>query len=117
MIAAMNDPNPELRKAALGTLATLKGEDAIGPIVARLADEEVGVRLAAVEALALVGVAARETIVSQLSSAEGPVASALIRALGRVGHPDAAEILGKMSLKSADIAVAAIEAARSLVRS
>ncbi len=114
VVVALNDPDPELRQTALCTLATLDGEEAIGPIVARLTDEEVGVRLAAVEALALVGPPARETIVAALAVAEGPVASALIRALGRVGHPDAAEILGRMSSRSADVAVAAIESAQAL---
>lgn len=111
---ALNDPAPELRRAALGTLATLGGERAIPSIVARLADEDIGVRLAAVEALTVVGEPARDAIVSRLGQAEGPLASALTRALGRVGHPHAGEILGQLCTRSADIAVAAIEAAQSL---
>jgi HEAT repeat protein len=112
--AAMNDPSPELRKAALSTVAVLGGEAAIDSIIAQMADEEVGVRLSAVEALTLVGAPAAETIVSQLGTAEGSVAAALVRALGRVGYPDAAEVLVRASRKSADMALAAIEAARTL---
>jgi HEAT repeat protein len=111
---ALRSSNSELRRSAVKTLARIWGIKSISRIGEALSDSELGVRMAAVDALAGIGAPAAETIASALIKAEGPVAPALVRALGKVGHPDAARILEEACLTSGDVALAAIEAAGAI---
>ena len=111
---ALSSPDPELRKTALGTLASVAGSAAVDTISLSMTDEDVGVRMAAASALARIGPAAAETIVSAIHTARGPLKTALVRALGMVGHFEAQSILSSMCEGSADLAMAALEAMQNL---
>ncbi|MFO8072980.1 MAG: HEAT repeat domain-containing protein [Polyangia bacterium] len=111
---ALSSPDSELRQAALRAVAAIAGPAAVDTISLAMTDEDIGVRMAAADALARIGPAASETIVSGLRAADGPLRAALVRTLGRVGHPEAPEILKSLCRDSADVALAALEAMQRL---
>jgi HEAT repeat protein len=114
LTAAISAPDPALRGAALRTLATTAGADAVETIALAMTDVELSVREAATVALARVGSPAAETIVSALRTAEGPLRAALARALGKVGHPEAPEILKGLCTEKAEVSLAALAALKEL---
>ena len=114
LIEATNSPDGELRRAGVRALAAAAGARSLPRVESALSDEDIMVRTAAADALALVGTAARESIVRALEGADGPVAAALIRALGKTGHPRAEEILAALCRRSEDMAQCALEAATQL---
>lgn len=111
---AVTAKDSELRRCALRALAKLVGAKAVDKVAKALSDPELSVRMAAVDALALIGPQADNAIAAAIPHATGPVAPALVRALGKVGHKDAAAILREACRRSGDVALAAIEAAEKL---
>ncbi len=103
-----------LRRSALRAFASVGRGSVIEKIEKFLQHKDLGTRIAAADALAIIGKEASSAIVRAINVAEGPLLGALIRALGKVGHCEAEKILVTMCRKSPDIALSAVEAASSL---
>jgi HEAT repeat protein len=107
-----------VRESALIGLAEIGGREISRPVMPALKDPSIGVRAAAVRAIAVAGDLAATTVLARRldQEEEEGVLAELLRAIGRLGAPEAVEILAKhaepggvLKRRSATVRSAAVE--------
>ncbi len=121
----LRHPADFVREAALFGLAEAGGREVSRPAMPSLKDESIGVRTAAVRAIAAGGDPASTTVLLrrlEQESDEG-VQAEMLRAVGRLGGGEALEVLaryaepgGMLSRRSATVRAAAIEGLRDVAQ-
>lgn len=90
MVGWLDEPQPELRRAAARALATIGDARMLPALVRLLGDADVAVRLAAVQTVATLGGSeATVPLLDRLADAESTVRVATANALGELGDPRA----------------------------
>lgn len=89
LIAALSDPDPDVRACAVVALAELRPPDAVEPLVACLADPSAYVARLAADALAQLGQAAVEPLIRTLQEGEVAARAGAARALRALQPPQA----------------------------
>ncbi len=117
ILSALKDEDPEVRKAAINTLATLNIKDREEHIISALTDEDGGVRSAAVKTLGKIGYKeAIEPLTLCLHDNDLWVRCDAIESLGRIGGREVIEELKATIMENDEgiIIIKAIEALKEL---
>lgn len=93
LIQRLQDPNQFTRSRAAKTLGELKAAKAVEPLARALADREFGVRAAAKDALAKIGLPAVTVLITSVSHPQKEVRIAAAESLGKIGDKAATAAL------------------------
>jgi hypothetical protein len=112
-LAALRDPDRDVRAAAVRVLGAHGGDDAVSLLELALRDSELGIRLAAVEALGHIGGnRAARGLTAALHDRSRRLRLRAVSVLGAIGGPTASELLAYVKAVDRDEAVRASAVAR-----
>ncbi len=111
-LAALRDPDREVRATAVRALAARGGDDAVGLLELALRDPELGIRRDAIEALREIGGdRAARGLTAALHDRAGHLRLQAVDALGAIGGPTAVQLLDYVQAvdRDATVRAAAVE--------
>ena len=112
-LAALRDPDREVRAAAVGMLGARGGEHAVTLLELALRDSELGIRFAAVDALGLIGgPRAARGVTAAIHDRSRGLRLRAVEVLGRIGGATALQLLEYVQAVDRDDAVRSSAAAR-----